>query len=77
MSDRLETVIRERLSQHRENLWLWQTGYLTPTEPDPEERQAVIDRLKVAIEVLETVLRDAGIDLYPLATMLEEVQGGH
>jgi hypothetical protein len=68
MSDSLERVIRERLAQHRENLGLWESGYLAPTEPDPEERQATMGRLKVAIEVLETALKDAGISPNPPTT---------
>jgi len=55
----LESVIRERIAQHQENLQLWETGTLAPTEPDPEERRQIMDRLRVAIEVLKTVLQDA------------------
>jgi hypothetical protein len=65
MSDSLERVIRERLAQHRENLGLWESGYLAPTEPDPEERPATMGRIKVAIEVLEAALADAGISPNP------------
>lgn len=33
-------------------------GYLVPTEPDPEDRQAVRDRLTVGITELESILRE-------------------
>jgi hypothetical protein len=48
--------IVSRIKQHEDNLEQWQSGYLTPTEPDAEERQAVMERLKVAIHVLKDVL---------------------
>ena len=48
--------IAERLEQHRVNLELWRDGYLSPTEPDEEERDRVRDRLKVAIHELEWLL---------------------
>jgi sugar phosphate isomerase/epimerase len=52
---RLEGSIRERLEQHKDNLALWESGYLNPTEPDPDERRATMERLRVAIEVLESL----------------------
>jgi hypothetical protein len=74
MSDSLERVIRERLAQHRENLGLWESGYLAPTEPDPEERQATMGRLRVAIEVLETVLKDADAKPSPAEADLDRIR---
>jgi hypothetical protein len=35
-------------------------GYLLPTEPDPEEREAVRERLRTAISELEIVLKEIG-----------------
>lgn len=55
-----------RLKQHRENLALWKEpdGLLVPTEPDPDERQCVRDRLKVAIHELATVLgEEPGVEV--------------
>lgn len=37
-------------------------GYLVPTEPDPDERQAVRRELKAAIAELEPLARMLGID---------------
>ena len=53
---RTDTEIREKLAQHQENLHLWRTGYLSPTEPDPQEREKVIIQLKAAIHTLQWVL---------------------
>ena len=51
--------IQERLAQHRDNLPMWQepTGYLLPTEPDPEERERVRRELKACIFELEWIAR--------------------
>ena len=49
--------IAERLQQHYDNLRLWENGFLTPTEPDPEERAAVVRELKAAIAELEPLAR--------------------
>lgn len=53
-------AINFRLEQHRENLGLWESGFLAPTEPDPDERRRVMDHLRVAINELEEVLKEAG-----------------
>lgn len=53
-------AINFRLEQHRENLGLWESGFLAPTEPDPDERRRVMDHLRVAISELEEVLKEAG-----------------
>jgi hypothetical protein len=50
---RTEPEIRARLAQHEENLCLWRSGYLTPTEPDPEERTITIKQLEAAIWTLK------------------------
>ncbi len=55
----LSIRILERLAQHTDNLELWQSGYLNPTEPDPQERECVIRELKACIA-----------ELAPLAEML-------
>jgi hypothetical protein len=47
--------VKERLAQHRENLRLWENGFLTPTEPDPQERGCVVRELKAAIAELEAL----------------------
>jgi len=47
--------VAKRLAQHLENLELWESGYLDPTEPDPEERDAVVRELKAAIAELELI----------------------
>lgn len=52
----LHSEVESRLKTHRYNLADWESGYLAPTEPDPDERQAVMERLKVAIHVLSDVL---------------------
>ncbi len=50
--------IQEKIEQHRTNLGLWQSGFLTPTEPDDEERRITKAELKAAIFTLEWVLGD-------------------
>lgn len=54
----IEERIRERLTQHRENLAGWKEpdGLLVPTEPNPNERQRVREHLMVAICELATIL---------------------
>lgn len=54
--ERTPTDIRERIQQHRDNLALWESGYLAPTEPDEEERTAVMRELRAAIAELSWVL---------------------
>jgi hypothetical protein len=58
-TDRLIALMRERLDQHRNNLRLWELGALTPTEPDDDERYAVMRELRAAIHELEYLLRYA------------------
>jgi hypothetical protein len=53
---RHESEIREKLAQHEENLRLWRSGYLTPTEPDPEERTIAVKQLEAAIWTLQWAL---------------------
>jgi len=52
---RVERLVSERLHQHRENLALWESGYLDPTEPYEEERHAIKRELKAAIKALEEI----------------------
>lgn len=57
----LRRHVRERQEQHRENLRLWKEGTLTPTEPDPEERIAVVRELKASLAelaILEEILKE-------------------
>ena len=49
-------VVR-RIAQHTANLDLWESGYLSPTEPDPSERESVMRELKAAINELEAIRR--------------------
>ncbi len=55
----LTALIRERRDQHANNLRLWEMGVLTPTEPSPEERAAVMRELRAAIQECEYFLRYA------------------
>lgn len=57
MSKAIETLLNERLRQHRENLKLWESGYLTPTEPEEEERWLIKERLKAVILEVEYLLK--------------------
>lgn len=52
--------ICERLNQHVDNLELWENGALTPTEPDPQERECVIRELKAAIAELDFLAKMCG-----------------
>jgi len=47
--------VRERLQQHERALALWEKGFLTPTEPDASERDAVVRELRAAIAELKKV----------------------
>lgn len=49
----VKETIWERLGQHKNNLELWQNGFLGPTEPDSEEREIIKRELKAAITELE------------------------
>ena len=55
--------ITEKLEQHKDNLRLWKNGYLAPTEPDANEREAIMRELKAAIVTLEWVLSDTQLPL--------------
>jgi hypothetical protein len=48
--------LHERLTQHEDNLLLWENGFLTPTEPDENERDAVVRELRAAIYELNYAL---------------------
>lgn len=52
--------LTERLNQHRDNLKLWESGFLTPTEPDEGERDAVMRELRAAIAECEMGLSKLG-----------------
>lgn len=62
--DRLVKTINERLGWHRDNLEGWKEpdGYLIPTEPDLDERRRVRAHLMVAVEVLEELKRELGLE---------------
>lgn len=60
IANRYRAAIAFRLKQHRENLEMWENGFLAPTEPDPDERAAVKERLRVAIHELEEIEKEAG-----------------
>lgn len=47
--------IEARLKQHSDNLHLWLSEALTPTEPEEEERAAVIRELRAAIVELQGI----------------------
>lgn len=53
---RSKAELLEKLEQHRENVRLWTGGFLAQTEPDPDERAAILRELKAAIFTLEWVL---------------------
>ncbi len=65
MADELFCEVRlriaERLAQHTDNLELWESGYLKPTEPDPHERECVIRELKAAIAELTALASMCGL----------------
>lgn len=56
-----EREVRDRIAQHEENLRGWREpdGLLVPTEPDPDERDKVRDRLRTAIHELKWLLGEA------------------
>ena len=56
----IRRYVEERLDQHRENLRLWESGYLDPTEPEEEERTATKLQLKACIYELELLQKMAG-----------------
>ncbi len=64
---RTESELREQLTQHQTNLSLWRSGYLNPTEPDPELRRQTVVELAAAIGVLQWVL-----DIDPKLMSVEE-----
>ena len=53
--------VMERLAQHTDNLRLWESGYLDPTEPDQVERAAVKERLRAAIYELNLIVNFWGM----------------
>ncbi len=55
--------VHERLVQHTDNLRLWETGVLTPTEPDEHERNAVIRELRAAIAELKLITKMWGLEV--------------
>jgi hypothetical protein len=54
----LRGFVNGRLKRHRDALTLWQNGYLTTTEPDPEEREAIQRELKACIKELELIEKE-------------------
>lgn len=59
--------IQERLKQHADNLAMWQEpdGFLIPTEPDPEEREMVRQRLNAAIFEINKILEFTDEFIHP------------
>lgn len=57
MINQLKSYVTERISQHYENVRLWRSGFLDPTEPDEHERECVIRELEAAIVELEAIER--------------------
>lgn len=57
-----EAEVRERITQHEDNLRMWQEpdGYLLSTEPDPEERARTRVVLMGAIHELKWLLGECG-----------------
>ncbi len=55
---RLESYLLQRIEQRRGNLRLWESGHLTPTEPDEEERAAVMRELRAAMAEAEEALKE-------------------
>lgn len=53
MKHLMRNHIDDRLKQHRDNLAMWSNGFLDPTEPDENERNAVMRELEAAIAELE------------------------
>ncbi len=53
----IERHINERLNQHSDNIAGWESGLLAPTEPDEEERLAVICELRAAVFELTVIRR--------------------
>ncbi len=56
----IERDVRALREYHRDSLKGWREpdGYLLPTEPDPDERERVRERLRAAIETLSRVLEE-------------------
>lgn len=53
---RSEQELRERLESHKEDLEQWDSGFLSPTEPDSDEREKIKRELKAVIYILEWAL---------------------
>lgn len=62
-----ESLVRDYLSQARENLegWSEQGGHLLPTEPDPKERVRIRLQLRAVIFAYQRVLNEAPVQLPP------------
>jgi hypothetical protein len=50
--------LNERIGYHKDNLALWKSGALLPTEPDEDEVTATIRGLEAAIDALEKAKQD-------------------
>jgi len=48
------------IKQHRDNIELWDTGFLLPTEPEEDERRITMAELKAAIDTLEQIKKQTG-----------------
>ena len=60
LHDEFTAYVQERLRMHRENLRLWESGALAPTEPDWDERYAIQRELQACIHELELLLARLG-----------------
>lgn len=68
--------IHEKLQQHKDNLDLWEMGWLTPTEPDEVERRVTMAELRAAIKTLEWVL-EVMANAYDVLASDETSSGQH
>jgi len=65
-----EREVRQFMEVQRESLehgWAEPGGYLLPTEPDPEKRQGVRERLAVQVYTLMRVLEVPRVELEAFA----------
>lgn len=60
--------IGERLQQHLDNLALWESGYLDPSEPDEDERACTVRELRAAIAELKPLAEMCGMWREPAGT---------
>jgi hypothetical protein len=51
-----QSAIEMRLKFMEDDLRMWKSGYLAPTEPDPKERLLIMTRLAAGIYTLKMVL---------------------